>query len=160
MELQDCLQALINAYLEGVRSISTLIDLFGAWIHQTHETLIPFKAGDNTTVAQSTSPNKKSLLVLPKGSASQSFEDVAEEAGRNKVNNSLLERQNKRHLDVFMSTGESFLASLEAFLEVLQYEDDERYIAEMLGPKVKLIKAEHQLFILTLAQICLKENHL
>ena len=29
----------------------------------------------------------------------------------------------------------------------------------MLGPQVKLISAEQQLFILTLAQICLKQNH-
>mgnify|MGYP007004946535 CR=1 FL=1 len=60
---------------------------------------------------------------------------------------------------MFMSIGESFLGSLEEFLQVLQSEDDERYLLDMLGPKVKLINAEHQLFVLTIAQICLKAKH-
>ena len=47
---------------------------------------------------------------------------------------------------------------MEGFLEDLLLED-ERYVQELLGSNLNLIKAEHQLFMLTIAQICLKEKH-
>ena len=50
------------------------------------------------------------------------------------------------------------MLGLEGFLEALLLED-ERYVHELLGLKLILVKAEHQLFMLTIAQICLKENH-
>lgn len=70
-----------------------------------------------------------------------------------------LEQHNKRFLNVFMSISESYLQNVEEFLQMLQSEDDERYLLDLLGPKVKLITAEHSLFVLTLAQICFKARH-
>jgi len=65
----------------------------------------------------------------------------------------ILAVRNQRYLDLFINTTESFLVNMEGFMEVIQGEEDH----ELLGPKLKLIKAEHQLFILTIAQIGLEE---
>ena len=109
-ELHECLQALLVAQLEGVKSVSRLLDMFGDWIHNSHESLLPFRSVDSTSVNQE---KRRSLIKLPKAKT----EILEAEAGKEKI--SSVAWRNKRYLDVFMSTGEAFLGCFEEFLQAL-----------------------------------------
>lgn len=50
-------------------------------------------------------------------------------------------RRNKRHLDLFLMIAESFLVTLEDFLEALG-DSDEKSVREVLGAKLRLISVE------------------
>ena len=84
-----------------------LIEIFEQWIHHSHESLIPFKAEENSQ------EKKLTLLKLPSVTDSQVANDPAKERSHT------VAVRNKRNLDVFVSTGESFMNCLEEFLQML-----------------------------------------
>ena len=73
----------------------------------------------------------------------------------------MIQTRNIRYLELFFDSVDGFLDNIQGFIELF-YEEDQQNAAslqEIFGSKLSLIKAEHQLFVLTLAQICLKENN-
>lgn len=124
-ELHECLHGLLVAHLEGVKSVSRLLDMFGDWIHNSHEFLLPFRTVDSTSVNRE---QRRSLIRLPKANLDIVEDETkilaAAESGKEKISGSAW--RNKRYLNIFMSTGEAFLGCFEEFLQVLQSEEDER----------------------------------
>ena len=91
-ELEDCLAGLLDAYLESVRSMSKMTDLLSEWVLKTHETLIPFKAKEDTN---SVHRRDSAQLLLPQ----------IDEDGEK----SILVSRNKRLLELFLKITESFI---------------------------------------------------
>ena len=69
----------------------------------------------------------------------------------------IFELCNQRSLEIFLQTIECLLEATQSLLSSLK-EDPDTDVIEQFGHKLKLIKAETQVFILTLAQIQLRNN--
>ena len=105
--LAESLERLGFAFLDGVRTMDSLLEMFGEWVWHSGEALLPRKGGDI---------EQNMLLHL-------------ENTG------------NLRRLELFLQTAQIFLSGFETFLEVIKSEDDESIRHEIMGLKLKPVKA-------------------
>ena len=117
-EFKECVQSLIEAFLEGIRSVGALITLYEDWVRKNHATLMSSKQTGVPPAVDPESGANEAALLLPAKDAGQlpdamMFGDPKAYAAKKQA------IKNQRHIELFFNSAESFLATIEGFLEAI-----------------------------------------
>ena len=70
-EFKECVQSLIEAFLEGIRSVGALITLYEDWVRKNHATLMSSKQTGVPPAVDPESGANEAALLLPAKDAGQ-----------------------------------------------------------------------------------------